>query len=300
MTRRPATARRGITLTEILISILIMGVGLISLATLFPLGMVRLREAARQNRSGLLGESATADLAAMGLLYKPSFQLSWYSGTYDPFLQDPGVGIGLDATTANGTKSYGLTVPPTGQVYSYTALPVCYDPLFWFMVGPGGTPGSTISPATTAANGEFRFGQGVFFTPSGNSFLRNDPADGGKPAGDGLQRVTNFNPILPNWMFTDPTTLFVSPDDYVMQNSDTAPQILGAGPASTDTGLSGVVPQMVLPTNPERPPGPGAAQRLAVHLAVHRLAGRRDQRDGLRRQRGRDGRPAAGDRAIRN
>ena len=34
--------RSGITLTEILISILIMGVGLISLATLFPIGLDRI------------------------------------------------------------------------------------------------------------------------------------------------------------------------------------------------------------------------------------------------------------------
>ena len=50
MTRRPAGTRAGITLTEVLISILIMGVGLISLATLFPLGMVRLRAANQQHR----------------------------------------------------------------------------------------------------------------------------------------------------------------------------------------------------------------------------------------------------------
>ena len=47
MTCRTAKARSGITLTEILISILIMGVGLISLATLFPIGLVRLREAGK-------------------------------------------------------------------------------------------------------------------------------------------------------------------------------------------------------------------------------------------------------------
>ena len=49
-----AGLRRGITLTEILISILIMGVGLVSLATLFPIGLLRLREAQRQTRSAYL------------------------------------------------------------------------------------------------------------------------------------------------------------------------------------------------------------------------------------------------------
>ena len=46
-TRTAASTPRsaGITLTEILISILILGVGLVSLATLFPIGLLRLREA---------------------------------------------------------------------------------------------------------------------------------------------------------------------------------------------------------------------------------------------------------------
>ena len=57
----------GITLTEILISILILGVGLVSLATLFPIGLLPLREAQRQTRSAYLFESATADTAAQGV-----------------------------------------------------------------------------------------------------------------------------------------------------------------------------------------------------------------------------------------
>ncbi len=78
MTRRPAAARRGITLTEILISILIMGIGLISLATLFPLGMVRLRAANQQHRSALLAETALSDITTRGLLSAPYFLASGY------------------------------------------------------------------------------------------------------------------------------------------------------------------------------------------------------------------------------
>ena len=56
--------RSGITLTEILIAILIMAVGLASLATLFPLGLLRLRDAARYSRSSYLAQSASADISA--------------------------------------------------------------------------------------------------------------------------------------------------------------------------------------------------------------------------------------------
>ena len=74
-TRTAASTPRsaGITLTEILISILILGVGLVSLATLFPIGLLRLREAQRQTRSAYLFQSATADVASRGLLNSNSF-----------------------------------------------------------------------------------------------------------------------------------------------------------------------------------------------------------------------------------
>lgn len=209
MTRRPVGARRGITLTEILISILIMGVGLISLATLFPLGMVRLRAAQQQSRSALLAESATADLGARSLLLKPSFLIAWY-GTYDPFTQD-GAG-GLSAST------FG------------TGLPICYDPLWRFETG--------VTPAVAEA----RFAAGVF--PNGNSFLRADPGDSKPASGYGLQRITNFATTT-GWPFVNPETVFVSPDDQVMQNSDAAPQLLTGpnGAGTSQGGLSGVVPQ---------------------------------------------------------
>src|SRR4051794_20023941 len=99
MIRRVGPRRSGITLTEILISIMILGVGLVSLATLFPLGMLRLREAARLSRSGYLAESASADLEARNLLGKQSFLKAltgpWHTVPnfvaplpYDPWIQD--------------------------------------------------------------------------------------------------------------------------------------------------------------------------------------------------------------------
>ena len=71
-----ARGRAGITLTEILIAILILAVGIASLATLFPLGLLRLREAARSTRSAYLIESAAADVAARGLLTSTSFSIA--------------------------------------------------------------------------------------------------------------------------------------------------------------------------------------------------------------------------------
>src|SRR5271166_1665061 len=68
-----APSRAGITLTEVLLGIMILGVGLVSLATLFPIGLLRLRQAQRLSRSAYLVESAAADVAARGLLNPSSF-----------------------------------------------------------------------------------------------------------------------------------------------------------------------------------------------------------------------------------
>src|SRR5258708_4981444 len=91
MVLRPRPSRSGITLTEILISILIMGVGMISLATLFPLGLLRLREAQRSVRSTYLVESAAQEIETRGLLLQETFtsplSAPWYrSLTFFPLL----------------------------------------------------------------------------------------------------------------------------------------------------------------------------------------------------------------------
>src|SRR4051794_15438003 len=119
--------RSGITLTEILISIMIMGVGLVSLATLFPLGLLRLRDAQRSSRSSYLTDSAGCDLEARNLLGKQTFfdQAALYSPwnalpvftltPYDPWVQDTGLyplGGTADPTTGvSRVNSVGPGLP---------------------------------------------------------------------------------------------------------------------------------------------------------------------------------------------
>jgi len=170
---RPAAARRGITLTEVLIAIMILGIGLVSLAALFPIGLARLRDASRYSRSAYLLQSAAADLAARGLLNKQAFGAAdrmnfnflnnqpfypfWYvtpNGTqagltpphFDPFTQDTQFyGGNAQPDFTNNPPTYfgagGVFYDPnTGSILfdRGTGLPIAYDPLWRYQtVNPG-------------------------------------------------------------------------------------------------------------------------------------------------------------------
>ena len=225
-TRTAASTPRsaGITLTEILISILILGVGLVSLATLFPIGLLRLREAQRQTRSAYLFESATADTAARGLLNSNSFVYAdllnplvpapyWYvatSGRYDPLTQDTAL-YGADPLT------HPTTAPGPGANNSFLGggygLPFAYDPLWRYQtVNPAtGNQGIYLDPSPGSTTPEARFASGIHsLRPEGDGFPASAPR---------LQRLTNFNTpgVMPsaNWV----PNIFVSPEDVVWQES---------------------------------------------------------------------------------
>jgi hypothetical protein len=207
MTRSLPRGRSGITLTEILIAILILGVGMVSLATLFPLGLLRLRTAQRLTRSAYLFESAANDLGTRNLLNKLSFKNYYYSpwynvqsgltpSSYDPWVQDtPSYGADPYAAPSGVSRSVGV------------GLPVAYDPLWRWQTGVYLNPGTTL---------EARFG-------NGQGYVQVD--SDGFVAADGLQRLTNFNPALyANTSPTPPTLysvpdIFVSPEDVVWEDS---------------------------------------------------------------------------------
>lgn len=224
---RGRAPRAGLTLTEILIGIMIMGVGLISVATLFPIGLLRLREAQRQTRSALLYESAAADMAARSLINTESFIMAdlmngpagfgyWYmtpNGRYDPLIQDPAVyGGNVYSTAGDATTLVGLDASNgLFHVRGSAGLPFCYDPLWRYRTG-----------LHAGDADEARFGSGI-------GLIRNDP-DGAAPSAHGLQRLTNFNSRsggtftgadgVARPLFVMPSSaaiprIFVSPEDVV-------------------------------------------------------------------------------------
>ena len=186
-----ARRRSGITLTEILIAILILAVGLASLATLFPLGLLRLRDAANYSRSAYLAQSATADLSSRSLLLSSSFSTAtpWYGANlvslfYNPFIQDtPTYGVGVDwATNGAGPGAYAGTggsglpnsltvqtannsptmtvngvVLPVFPTINGPGLPFAYDPLWRYQ---------TVNQGFTQANGT-KLPNGAAIPPGG-------------------------------------------------------------------------------------------------------------------------------------
>jgi hypothetical protein len=240
-TRLRARHRAGITLTEILIALLILSVGLVSVATLFPIGLLRLRDATRYSRSTYLAQSANGDISARNLLSSQSFVNSLFygnnmlSGLYDPLIQDTpfpngdwGGAGGAGGATSPGVYSGvgGIGPPVTGT----PPLPVSW------VEGANGNPMITVNgvqkPTYPSINGpglpiaydplwfyeaaiqgfnpapafEGRFGAGI-------GFIREDPFDKGVPSAHGLQRINNFTvatqAVIPS--------VFVSPEDVVWQ-----------------------------------------------------------------------------------
>lgn len=237
-------SRRGITLTEILISIMIMGVGLVSLATLFPVGMERLRRGQRNSRSALLRPAAIADIDGKKLLAKPLFDaVPWYgfvphpaaSGStgmgYDPWLQDlplptgaTPVGGPVPTGTATGVyRGRGVTYTfPWGQATEVPkpgeGLPVCYDPMWWaiaFANDPSNLPPyNGPYPAYNSAIVS-RFGRSPSSTViAGTPGNPPNNGDGNAASAYGLQRLTNAWPLNSSVVFQT----FASPDDMVLQD----------------------------------------------------------------------------------
>lgn len=144
--RLPAARQRaGVTLTEILFAILVMGVGLLSVLSLFPIGLLNVARAVQLSRAGAYASAALGDLQVQGLLHEERYRFGPVNGPLspDPLLQDPRlnspfvadhgvlrdfVDNGVDGTTDNfeDLVASGAAIARPGE----RGLPVAIDPLF--------------------------------------------------------------------------------------------------------------------------------------------------------------------------
>src|SRR5437867_13390551 len=111
--------RKGISLVEILIGIMVLGIGVISLATLFPLGLLQLKRAVNNTRGAILARDAVAqvrirNMLGMSMSPTPTVAGSWKTtGSPGP----------MDGETAWSTPPGTLTLGP--------GAPVVIDPVFF-------------------------------------------------------------------------------------------------------------------------------------------------------------------------
>ncbi len=181
---------------------MILGIGMVSVATLFPIGLLRLRDATRDSRSTILAMSAKDDAEvrglpqslgdAKGLVNPESFvhpNLPWYApwrnpNNYPVNLISQGIPFSVtpltyDYDTIGGDRNAGVF-----SDFFAPGLPVVYDPLFWATTHfqtEGLAPEQTPIGVRGNLGQEGRFGSGIGFLRPG-------------AAAHGLQRITNFEP----------------------------------------------------------------------------------------------------------
>jgi prepilin-type N-terminal cleavage/methylation domain-containing protein len=109
--------RSGVTLLEVLVSIFIMGIGLLALLTLFPLGATTMAQAMKDARTGETAQNAKSVCFSQNVPHDPTYVLPYY-------YTGGGVAGGptdLRTLTWNG-PSYPVFVDPIGVCY-ITGLP---------------------------------------------------------------------------------------------------------------------------------------------------------------------------------
>src|SRR5438309_12071729 len=86
--------RSGTTLTEVLMAIFIMGIGLMALLTLFPMGAIQMAQALKDQRAA---EEAASAVGTLRVSWKRSYESTYRAVKFDPF--DPSTpGYGHRAT----------------------------------------------------------------------------------------------------------------------------------------------------------------------------------------------------------
>jgi type II secretory pathway pseudopilin PulG len=180
---RRSTPRAGITLIEVLAAIFIMGVGLLALFTLFPLGALSMARAVREDRAAAIGANAASMATAMDLRNDPGVT---------PFLGIMPAGPTI-SQTGPGTPPNPPLVPvapfnfpdPNGP-----GFPVLVDPTYAALgqsslgAVPGVTPGIQRCGANYASGPQniarwFTFLEEMTFTTTGQP--KNAPASVERP-----------------------------------------------------------------------------------------------------------------------
>jgi Tfp pilus assembly protein PilV len=136
-----ATGRRAVTLVEVLIAIFLMGIGLMAILSLFPLGAAQMAQALKDQRCA----EATTNADAMArIIWKIACDADpstgpqkFYDGTGTPSseqrfiaaMDNPNADV--PTTPTNFQIANETTIPRTGPTATLPSYPVLVDPIGW-------------------------------------------------------------------------------------------------------------------------------------------------------------------------
>ena len=83
-------SRSGVSLLEVLVSVFVLSVGLLGVASLLPMGRYKAFEATKANRVGVCGRSAMREIMVRGWLDPEKWVAMNFFGRYDPSALPPG------------------------------------------------------------------------------------------------------------------------------------------------------------------------------------------------------------------
>jgi hypothetical protein len=142
----PVLRRSGITLVEVLVAIFIMGIGMMSLLVLFPLGALNMANAIKDDQCGHAASNANALAVAFNLRIDPNVQNAFTNGTGAPLpalvagWTGPGYPVYVDPA---GVGSFGPSLPAAPSPPS--SLPVGMPRVApnYVLAAPQGVPQAT-------------------------------------------------------------------------------------------------------------------------------------------------------------
>jgi prepilin-type N-terminal cleavage/methylation domain-containing protein len=164
MTRpTPNRPRRGFSLTEVLVALFVMAIGMLSLLTLFPLGAMQVGQALRDDRTSQLARQADAYLRQTwrnDLIPNGGNGESYFWAMDDPYLV-----IKYPVAGGSVMRFVGSDAPTVGTSwYNSTSL----------LVQPVTVGSAAVAPATSDPTQYTLTGESVRTTPAGLTLGRNE------------------------------------------------------------------------------------------------------------------------------
>src|SRR6516225_10240407 len=120
--------RTGATLVEVLVAIFVMGIGLIAVLALFPLGVIRMAQAIQDGRTGNIALNAEAIAVFKNIRHDPNFVLTCQNpiGFPPAASQGPSYPVFIDPIgyrNAAGTPYQGFLAGPAGSAIPRISMP---------------------------------------------------------------------------------------------------------------------------------------------------------------------------------